>query len=106
LDPMSKRFGRRGDVIVREIAGETVLVRVAQTVADAETAFCTGEVGRFVFERIGAGASLAEARDAVVAEFEVEARPAERDLMVFVSQLRDAGLIEEASGDALPSRIG
>jgi hypothetical protein len=98
----SSSYRPTGETVCRDIAGEAVLVKVARSVADAETVFCTSEVGRFIFERVSSGSSLAEVRDAIVAEFEVGAERAERDLLTFVARLCEAGLIEEVSGDALP----
>jgi hypothetical protein len=51
-------------------------------------------VGTRVWKLIQEPRSVAEVRDALLAEYEVEPRRCEQDLLKLLAELRDAGLIE------------
>jgi hypothetical protein len=52
------------------------------------------EVAARIWDLIQVPIAVEEVRDAVVAEFEVDAATCERDLLEFLSQLQAAGMIE------------
>ncbi len=67
-------------------------------VLDLETSvyYSLNDVGAFIWEKLGAGATLAEVVDALCAEYDVPARDAEKDVEDLVGKLRAEKLLVEA----------
>lgn len=76
-------------VLIREIAGESVLLDLA-----SESYFGLDEVGTRMWAALTATASIESAYRALLDEYEVEPEQLRADLASFVHQLADAGLIE------------
>ena len=89
-------YRKRGDIVTRRIAGETVLVPVSGKLADMQRLFSLSGVGEFIWERIDGRASLAAIREGIMERFEVDRDESEADLIEFTSRLLESGLIEEA----------
>lgn len=83
---------REGEVVVRRIAGETLLVPVRGRLADMRQVFFTGRVGEFIWEHLDGLRTLAQLRDEITARFAVTPAEAGRDLAAFVAELKAAGL--------------
>lgn len=77
------------ELIKRSIAGETVLVPVGRTVYDANGLFVLNELGDFLWERLPAAENESQLLDAVLAEYDVDAETAQRDIAAFLSKLRE-----------------
>jgi hypothetical protein len=90
-------YQRKNDVLVRRIAGETLLVPIAGRLADLQRLFVLEGAGEFIWENLDGKSSLDEIRDSMVRHFEVSAEEAAEDLGSFVRRLRDAGLILEVA---------
>ncbi len=88
-------FKKSGKVLTRVIAGETLLVPVMGSVADMQRLFSLNSVGAFVWEQIDGARRVDEIAGAVADEFEVTVEQGESDTKHFVSELLQAGLIEE-----------
>ena len=71
-------------VMSRLVGEETVVLDLA---SDA--------VGKLIWESVSDGQSLADAVDAIVAEYEVDKSQAEADVKAFASQLVERGLLAE-----------
>lgn len=52
------------------------------------------EVASFIWKRVQRQATVREIRDAILAEYEVDSEKCERDLLLMLSTLRAASLIE------------
>ena len=87
-------FQRAGDLVQREIAGETLLVPIRGNLADMERIFSLSPVGAFVWERIDGRTPLSAICDQVLEAFSVDLGTARADIADFVGQLRSARLIE------------
>jgi hypothetical protein len=74
-----------------EVGGEMVILNL-----NDDTYYGLPEVGAFVWTLLKEPRTLAELRDAVVAEFEVEASVAEADLRDLLNTLRERGLAHAA----------
>ncbi len=77
----------------RRTAARTINGRSVVVIIDAQTMHTLSEVGTVVFEHAN-GATVASLVDAVVAEFEIDAATAERDVVVFVRELASLGALE------------
>jgi len=93
------RWQPKGEIVAREIAGETILVPVRNRVGDLASIFTVNEVGAFVWGLIGARASGSHIVDAVAMEFDVSPAEAERDALEFIASLKAAGLVERCNQD-------
>jgi hypothetical protein len=70
------------DVLVRVVGDESVLLQVA-----TETYFGLDAVGTRMWHALVGAASIQEARDALLAEYEVGADDLQRDLDAFITEL-------------------
>jgi hypothetical protein len=67
---------------------------------DSSMYYSLDPVGRRVFELLSDPTPLSAVRDAIVAEFEVDAETAGADLLALVDQLVAQRLVEARAGDA------
>lgn len=89
---------RHGDVIVREVAGETLLVPVRGRLADLQDLFVLNEVGAWLWPLLDGSRSTADLATAVVAEFDVDDERAAADVRAFLLRLEEAGLLGPLEG--------
>ena len=75
-------------VLVRELAGESVLLNLK-----TESYFGLDAVGTRMWAALAESPSVALAFDALVAEYEVEPEHLRQDLMTFIQKLVDLGLL-------------
>ncbi len=90
-------FARSGEIVSREIAGETILVPIRGKLVDLQRIFSVNPVGAHIWHLIDGKTSLAAIRDSVVETFEVEPDRAAADIQDFIAELAQAGLIQEVS---------
>ena len=83
------------DLIMREIAGEHILVPVGAAAAKFNGLITMNEVGRFIFDQLTEDRTLPELAELVTSEYDVDSDTALRDAEEFVQQLRDVGALEE-----------
>lgn len=77
------------DVMDRRVGDETVILNLA-----SGAYFGLDPVGARMWELMNAGHSLAEIRDRLLEEYEVEAERLEQDLLELVGELQAQGLIQ------------
>jgi len=87
-------YARREGVVLREVAGEQILVPVRRDVADLRAIFALNHVGRRIWELLDGARDLQGVLAGLVERFDVTAEEAAADLRRFVEQLRQAGLVE------------
>lgn len=87
-------YRKRGDIISREIAGETVLVPVRGKLADMQRIFSLNPMAAFLWGQIDGTQDLQAILSNVVSDFEVTAQCAESDIRELIMELLEAGLIE------------
>ncbi len=87
-------FRKRGELVSRDIAGETILVPIKGKLADMQRIFSLNPVASYIWARLDGRRSLAEIVEDVVNGFDVEHTEAENDLREFVGELVKASLIE------------
>jgi hypothetical protein len=80
------------NVVFRKIAGESILVPVASSVADLTAIFSLNETGAFIWEKIDGRTPLADILELLKAEYEDQGSLA-ADADAFVAELLEAGLI-------------
>ncbi|NLO28762.1 MAG: PqqD family protein [Actinobacteria bacterium] len=90
-----KPFRRVGDVVQRDVAGETLLVPIRGNLAQLQELFALNEVGRWLWERLDEECGLEDLVGGLTVEFDIDAEQARRDIQVFLDDLAEAGLMEE-----------
>ena len=88
MDADTRVVAARDQVSV-EVEGEAVILNLADGVY-----YGLDPVGARVWEMLDRPRSVGELRDAVVAEWEVDAATAERDLLDLLDELSARGLVE------------
>ena len=84
------------DFILREIAGEFMLVPVGAAAASLNGLIVLNECGSTIFKALATEQTQEDLVKAVLAEYEVDAQTAAADVEDFLTQLRGIGaLIEE-----------
>ena len=94
-DALKGIFRKRGEIVARDIAGEKILVPVRGKLADMQRIFSLDPVAAFLWGQIDGKQDLQMILAKVIEDFEVEREDAASDLREFVTELLDAGLIEE-----------
>ena len=83
------------DFILREIAGEHILVPVGAAAARFNGLITLNETGRTLFLALAQERSPEELTDALTAEYEVDPETARADVAGFLDQLRQVGALVE-----------
>jgi hypothetical protein len=93
---MIAMYRKKGTVITRQIAGETLLVPVRGKIAELERLYVLEGPGEFIWAQLDGIRTMEAVRDEVVRRFEVTPQEAEKDLLEFLSELKAMDLVEEA----------
>ena len=93
---MGELFKRKEDIIHRKIAGESILVPIRGELADMNNIFFLNPVAEFIWEQFDGEKSLNDVFNMVIEDFDVNKDEANSDLKEFITDLKNAGLIEEA----------
>ncbi len=75
-------------VLFQELAGEAVLLNL-----DSETYFGLDDVGTRMLQVLAASASIGEAQERLLAEYEVEPAVLQADLQALIGELAAHGLV-------------
>ncbi len=89
-----KIFFKREEIVSREIAGETILVPIKGKLADMQRIFSLDGVGEHIWRQLEGNRKLEEIRDGVMHVFDVEKERVNQDILEFIDELIEAGLIE------------
>ena len=85
-----------GDFIMREIAGEHILVPVGAAAARFNGLITMNEVGKYIVDLLSEEHTLQELVDKITGEYDVDAQTALTDAEAFLAQLREVdALVEE-----------
>lgn len=81
------------EFVLREIAGDYILVPVGNTVSEFNGLITLNEVGVFLWERLQDDISQGDLVTAVLEEYEVDADTADRDVAEFLEPLKEAAIV-------------
>ena len=84
----------KGEFVLREIAGDTVLVPVDQTALEFNGMITMNPAGGFVWKAVTEGKDRGEILQMMLDKYEVDEAVAAADLDEFINNLRLANLIE------------
>jgi hypothetical protein len=92
-------YAPSADIVVRDIAGELIIVPLAAGIGDLEDElFTLNETGRAIWSRLDGRTSLAEIARGLAAEYEAEGRTIEEDVSGLAGELLRRGMIVEVRG--------
>jgi len=86
-------FRTRSDARYRNIGGEGIVVR--QAVGEV---LVLNEVGVRVLDLLAVGKPVGQLIGTLAAEYEVDSVTLERDVLAYIQELLDAGIVEARSG--------
>lgn len=84
-----------GEVILREIAGEYLLIPTGETALRVHGMISLSESGLLLWERLQQDCTVSDLTEALLAEYQVDRATAEADVLSFLNQVRQAGLLTE-----------
>lgn len=80
--------------ILREVAGNFIVVAVGEAVKDFNGVINLNETGALLWRTLSDGATEQELVDALLNEYEVSEEIARRDVKIFIDKLTEAKLIK------------
>ena len=83
------------EFILREIAGDYIIVPVGKTALEFNGMITVNETGAFLWELLEREHSVQSLVDAMTAEYEVDGAQAEKDINAFLDHLRNANALVE-----------
>lgn len=83
----------KGDFVLRQIAGSTVVVPIGESAMDFSGMLNLNETGVFLFKALQDGASKEDLLVKLTDEYDVPEDKAAKDIDVFINKLKDAGII-------------
>ncbi len=82
------------DMMLREIAGENILVPNGNTVLDLNGLFIVTETGAFIWKNLSYVKTEEEILEKMLEEYEVDRETAQSDISDFLQKLRDFDIID------------
>ncbi len=82
------------EMILREIAGDNILVPAAETVLDLNGLFIVTETGAFIWSLLPSVNSEDEILEKMLDEYDVDKETAQKDITEFLERLRKFGIID------------
>ena len=92
-DDLDVCYEKDPNVVYREIAEERILVPIRKKVADMASIYVLNETGARIWDLLDGQRSLAEIRDVLVDEYEVELSTVQDDLIEMVGGLADLEMV-------------
>lgn len=93
LKGMVERVRATGEMVLREIAGEYLLIPTGETALKIHGMVTLSESGLLLWKRLQAECTEEALVEALLAEYEVDRETAQADVQAFLEQLDKAGLL-------------
>ncbi len=94
---LERKYIRKENVVLRHIAGDTLLVPIRGKLADMQELHVLEGEGEFIWDMLDGQTSLSRIRASMVDTFDVSDSQAEKDLSEFITASLEAGLICEGA---------
>jgi hypothetical protein len=95
MDDLDVCYEKDPNVVYREIAEERILVPIRKKVADMASIYVLNETGARIWDLMDGQRSLAEIRDVLVEEYDVEPQTAAEDLIQMVGELHELEIVRK-----------
>ena len=86
-------FTKETNFVLREIAGETIIVPIRANAGELDSIYTLNEVGTEIWRLVDGQTTTTQIAKTISTIFEVSPEEAERDTIEFLSTLKVAGLI-------------
>lgn len=83
-----------GEFIMREVAGDAILIPVGNTALQFNGIIALGPVGALIWEGLSAGKDRSQLLSDILENFEIDPATAEADLDEFLNQLAAENFVE------------
>lgn len=80
--------------IIREVAGSFIVVAVGEAVKDFNGIINLNETGAFLWKILEKGATKEQLIKALLDEYDVDEKTAEKDVSAFIEKLQEAKLVK------------
>ena len=84
------------EVVLREIAGESLLIPVGQTALKIHGMITLSESGLLLWKRLQTECTEDELVEALLTEYQVDRETAVADVKAFIRQMQEVGILEES----------
>ena len=84
------------EVVLREIAGESLLIPVGQTALKVHGMITLSESGLLLWKRLQTECTEDELVEALLTEYQVDRETASADVKAFIRQMQEVGILEES----------
>ena len=81
------------EFVLREIAGDYVIIQVGQTAMEFNGLISVNEVGSFLWERLQQEVTFEELVQAVLQEYEAEEQVVRQDIQEFLDKLMQSNIL-------------
>lgn len=85
----------RGEYVLREIAGEHILIPVGESAVEMNGMITLNEVGVFIWNCLQEEMTYDEVLCSILEEYDAPASKVRKDLDDFLGQMRESNLIQE-----------
>lgn len=93
MSVLDKAFVKDDNLMARNIAGETLIVPIRNSVGDLNSIYTLNEVGARVWQLIDGRTNAHEIVGTISREYDVTADDAARDVVELLDSMQEAGLI-------------
>lgn len=81
------------DMILREIAGEHILIPIGETAIKVHGMISLSESGLLLWKELQKGCTEADLVDSILAEYEIDQTTAQQDVKAFLEKLNAIGIL-------------
>lgn len=90
---LNEVYVKSPDVVSRTIAGECLLVPIRASAADLSSIYSLNALGAFIWEHVDGRRTVEDIIACVLQEYDASREEAERDVIAYLTDLRQVGLI-------------
>jgi methyltransferase-like protein len=80
-------ISQSASIVTRKTGNEYVLVPITNNIADMNSVFTLNETGAFIWEQIDGKRSIEEIISALTAEYAIDNKNAEKDVLSFIENM-------------------
>lgn len=80
--------------VVRQIAGESVVVALGEASRSFNGIIKLNETGRLLWDKLSVGCEFEDLVETIMSEYEIDRETAENDISRFIDKLKGASIIE------------
>lgn len=94
MEALTQRLQKSQDIVSRKIEDQFILIPICSHVADLDSIYTLNETAARIYELIDGQKTLAEIKEILAEEFEVDKDTLEKDLLEMAELLKSIGGIQ------------